>query len=242
MTATPLRAVALTRTESLGESRGPASDALMAQVGLGDKAAFALLYDHLAAAAYGLAQRVVCNRALAEEITQDAFLQIWATGPSFDRTRGSARNWILTIVHRRAVDVVRHEQSSRARVLAIGAQSFEQPFDDVWAAALANAERDEVVLALSTLTAVQQEAIELSYYQGLTCAEVAQRLDIPVGTAKSRILEGVRRLRRVLADAPEAGQIRQICRADRAAMPKPTTTTTLAVTSGRPRAKSAVTV
>lgn len=180
-------------------SRASQGDALLSGVASGDHAAFALLYDHMAAAAYGLAQRVVCNQALAEEITQDAFLQVWSTGTSFDRTRGSAHSWILTIVHRRAVDVVRHEQSARDRVLRIGARSVEQPFDAVWATALEHSERDQVLRALTTLTLVQQQAIQLAYYQGMTCAEVAQRLGIPVGTAKSRILEAVRRLRRALA-------------------------------------------
>lgn len=180
-------------------SRAFVGDCLLTQVGTGDHAAFASLYDHLGAAAYGLAHRVVCNDALAEEITQDAFLQVWSTGGTFDQTRGSAQSWVLTIVHRRAVDVVRHEQSARDRTLHVGARSFEQPFDSVWATALQHAERTQVCQALKTLSQPQQQAIDLAYYQGMTCGQVADVLGIPVGTAKSRILEGVRRLRRTLA-------------------------------------------
>lgn len=155
----------------------------------------------MAAAAYGIAHRVVRNAALAEEITQDAFLQVWSTGSAFDSTRGSALTWVLTIVHRRAVDVVRHEQSARNRLLRVAQRTTELPFDEVWATALQHSERQQVSRALQTLTASQQQAIDLAYYQGMTCAEVAQRLGIPVGTVKSRLLEGVRRLRRQLAIA-----------------------------------------
>lgn len=189
-----VRAPALDYTRRVG-------DALLAKVAAGDRIAFASLYDHLASAAYGLAQRVVRNPALAEEITQDAFLQVWSTGPTFDRTRGSARSWVLTIVHRRSVDVVRHEQAARERVLRVGVRSVEHPFDTVWATALQRSEREQVLAALATLTASQRQAIELAYFEGMTCQEVATRLDIPVGTAKSRIHEGLRRLRRALIAA-----------------------------------------
>lgn len=199
--------MALTAHPSPGAVRAPApkesgafvGDRLLTRVAMGDREAFASLYDRMAPAAYGLAQRVVRNKALAEEVTQDAFLQVWSTGGMFDPSRGSARSWIMTIVHRRAVDVVRHEQAARDRVLRVGARSLDQPMDMVWASALERAERTQVRHALCNLSAVQHEAIDLAYYGGMTCREVAQRLGIPVGTAKSRILEGVRRLRRELA-------------------------------------------
>lgn len=180
-------------------SRIAIGDELLARVACGDDVAFASLYDHLAPAAYGIARRVVGNAALAEEITQDAFLQVWSTRSTFDRRRGSAQSWVLTIVHRRAVDVVRHEQAARKRVLRVGPRYMESTFDEVWATALHHSERVEVCAALQALTAAQRQAIELAYYEGMTCGEVAQHLGIPVGTAKSRILEGVRRLRRELA-------------------------------------------
>ena len=180
-------------------SRAFVGDALLVRVGGGDHAAFAALYDHLAASAYGIAHRVVRNESLAEEITQDAFLQVWSTGSTFDQTRGSAQSWVMTIVHRRAVDVVRHEQASRDRVLRVGVRSFDLPFDSVWAATLQHEERAQVNGALKTLSQPQQQAVDLAYYQGMTCSEVAAHLGIPVGTAKTRILTGVRRLRRALA-------------------------------------------
>lgn len=180
-------------------SRAFVGDALLVRVGDGDHAAFADLYDHLSASAYGIARRVVRSDTLAEEITQDAFLQVWSTSSTFDPTRGSAQSWVMTIVHRRAVDVVRHEQSARDRTIRVGVRSFDLPFDAVWATALQHEERAQVWRALKTLTQAQQEAIDLAYYQGMTCTEVANHLGIPVGTAKSRILEGVRRLRRAMA-------------------------------------------
>ena len=193
-----LRAV---RAPAVEQTARLAGDALLAKVAVGDHAAFASLYDLLAAAAYGLAQRVVRNPALAEEITQDAFMQVWSTGPSFDRTRGSARSWVLTIVHRRAVDIVRHEQSARDRLLRVGIGSVEKPFDTVWATALQRSEYEQVLVALTLLTAPQRQAIELAYFEGMTCSEVAIFLEVPVGTAKSRIHDGVRRLRRSLVAA-----------------------------------------
>jgi RNA polymerase sigma-70 factor (ECF subfamily) len=174
---------------------------LLARVGAGDQAAFASLYYHMAPAAYCLAQRLVRDAALAEEVMQDAFSQVWSTSSAFDRTRGSAQSWVMTIVHRRAVDVVRHEQSARERVLRVGARSIKQPFDVVWESALQRSEREQITAALASLTVVQRRAIELAYYEGMTCREVAMRLGIPIGTAKSRIHEAVRRLRRALVAA-----------------------------------------
>ena len=189
------------RAVVIDESPRLFGDDLLAKVALGDQAAFAALYDHLASAAFGLAQRVVRNPALAEEITQDAFLQVWSTGPSFDRTRGSARSWVMTIVHRRAVDIVRHEQAARARLMRVGVGSVEQPFDAVWAASLQRSEQAQVLAALALLSAPQRQAVELAYFEGLTCQEVATCLQVPLGTAKSRIHDGVRRLRRSLLAA-----------------------------------------
>ena len=194
----PPRVIHLTASEI---DRRAVCDALLSRVASGDRTAFAALYDHLAAAAYGLAQRVVCNPALAEEITQEAFLQVWSTGHTYDRSRGSAQAWVMTVVHRRAVDVVRHEQSARERLLRAGASSVDPPFDTVWASALQHSESDQVLVALSALTALQRQAIELAYFQGMTCREVAIFLQIPIGTAKGRLLEGVRKLRRALVAA-----------------------------------------
>jgi RNA polymerase sigma-70 factor (ECF subfamily) len=182
-------------------ARARVGDALLAKVAGGDHAAFASLYDHMASAAYGIAHHVVRNAALAEEITQDAFLQVWSTGATFDSTRGSARSWILTIVHRRAVDVVCHEQTARDRALRAGARSYEQPFDSGWSTAVDRDEEKQVHQVLKTITLTQRRAIEMAYYCGMTCGEVARAMGIPVGTVKSRILEGMRCLRRVLATA-----------------------------------------
>ena len=107
----------------------------------------------------------------------------------------------MTIVHRRAVDIVRHEQSARERLLRVGIGSVEHPFDTVWASALQRSESDQVLTALGLLSAPQRQAVELAYFEGMTCREVATRLEIPEGTAKSRIHDGIRRLRRALVAA-----------------------------------------
>jgi RNA polymerase sigma-70 factor (ECF subfamily) len=163
--------------------------------GRGDEAAFARLYDITAGRAYGLAVRVVRDPAQAEEVTQEAFLEIWRTASRFDRERGSAVSWILTLVHRKAVDRVRSAEASTRRDTTYHQSNATVEHDTTAEAAQASMEARRVRQALGSLTEVQREALELAYFKGYTHTEVATMLDLPVGTAKTRIRDGLIRLR-----------------------------------------------
>jgi RNA polymerase sigma-70 factor (ECF subfamily) len=175
-------------------------EALLALAAREDERALAELYDRYSRVAYGLALRVVRDPALAEDAVQEAFLTLWRTASSFRSERAKPSTWILTLVHRRAVDVVRREERRRAAPLEIG----EEPD----ASGLATDEEIEltdrrrlVQRALQQLPDEQREALELAYYGGLTQSELAERLAVPLGTIKSRMFTGLRRLRDILADA-----------------------------------------
>ncbi len=161
----------------------------------GDRAAFGELYDATAARAYGLALRVVRDPAQAEEVVQEAFLDIWRTASRFDPQRGSPAGWMLTIVHRKAVDRVRSAESSSRRESTYHHKQEPVPHDNTAEEAHASIEARRVRQALAGLTDVQREAIVLAYYGGYTHTEVATMLELPVGTAKTRIRDGLIRLR-----------------------------------------------
>ncbi|HET7139728.1 MAG TPA: ECF RNA polymerase sigma factor SigK [Arthrobacter sp.] len=173
----------------------PTHEDLIRLVALGDEAAFAELYDAVAPRVFGLVHRVVRDPSQSQEVTQEVFLDIWTQAARFDADRGKAMAWILVIAHRRAVDRVRASQASRERDLRQGIREYQESYDDVADTVEATLEAERVQQALDTLTAPQQEAIRLAYYGGYTHQEVAQLLDIPVGTAKTRIRDGMIRLR-----------------------------------------------
>ncbi len=175
-------------------------EALVLLVARGDDDALAALYDRFGRIAYGLALRVLRDPALAEDAVQDAFLTVWRTASRFVAERSNARTWILTFVHRRAVDVVRREQRRRTETLDEVPAAPSESTDDV---AWLRIERERVQGALRTLPDREREAIELAYYGGYTQAEVAERTGVPLGTVKSRIRLGFTRLRRAL----EAGGV-----------------------------------
>ena len=161
----------------------------------GDEAAFAELYDATSRRVFGLALRVVRDPAQAEEVTQEAFLEIWRMSARFDQDRGSALAWILTIVHRKGVDRVRSAEASTRRDTTYHQGATTVEHDTTAEAAEASLEAHRVRGALRTLTEVQREALELAYFGGYTHTEVATMLDLPVGTAKTRIRDGLIRLR-----------------------------------------------
>lgn len=174
---------------------GPDLGALLKRSARGDTAAFAELYDATAPRVHGLVVRVVRDRAQAEEVTQDVFLEIWRQSGRFDPARGSALAWMMTIAHRKAVDRVRSAEAATRRDVAYE-QRNQVPDHDVTAeAAHASLEAHRVRAALAHLTDVQREAIQLAYFGGYTHTEVAALLDLPVGTAKTRIRDGLIRLR-----------------------------------------------
>ncbi len=171
-------------------------EALLAQLASGDENALAELYDRFGRTAYGLAVRVLRDQALAEDAVQDAFLGAWRTAAAFDPSRGTASTWLLTLVHRRAVDLVRREDRRRTDVLDDAPIASGETTDEQ---AAVREERRRVQAALAQLPADQREALELAYYGGLTQSELAERLGVPLGTVKSRMFAGLARLRDLLA-------------------------------------------
>lgn len=178
-------------------------EALVALVARADEAALAELYDRIGGVAYRLAYRVLRDESLAEDAVQEAFLALWRTAAAtFVPERAKASTWLLTLVHRRAVDLVRREERRRTEPL----ESAAEPLDE---SAESNAwlrlERERIQEALRRLPDQQREAIELAYYGGFSQSELAERLGQPLGTIKSRMFSGLARLRELLDEGAEEG-------------------------------------
>lgn len=178
----------------------PAADVLLRRVARGDEGAFAELYDLVSPRVYGLVLRVVRDRAQAEEVAQEAMVDVWRRAPSFDPARGSAGAWIMTLAHRRAVDRVRSAQASTERDRRVGRETTPE-FDDVTEEVTVRLEQQQVRRCLGALTDLQREAVGLAYYQGYTYREVAGLLEIPLPTVKTRMRDGLIRLRDCLGVA-----------------------------------------
>ena len=195
--ATPPRAVSAAADRRQRRDQAALAE-LLRRSARGDEAAFAQLYDATSARVYGLAVRVVRDPAQAQEVTQEAYLDVWRTAARFDSAKGSAISWLMTIVHRKAVDRVRSAEAASRRDAAYHDANRTIDHDSTADAAEASFEARRVRTALSGLTEVQREAITLAYYGGYTHTQVATMLDLPVGTAKTRIRDGLIRLRDAL--------------------------------------------
>jgi RNA polymerase sigma-70 factor, ECF subfamily len=172
-------------------------EALVALAARSEQSALAELYDRYGRTAYGLALRVLRDQTLAEDAVQEAFLTIWRTASRFVPERGKASTWILTLVHRRAVDAVRREQRRRTDSLERAAEpSVEGVEEDAWL----RLQRERVQAALRRLPDAQREALELAYYGGFSQSELAERLGQPLGTIKSRMFTGLSTLREQLGE------------------------------------------
>ncbi|MCO7239582.1 MULTISPECIES: ECF RNA polymerase sigma factor SigK [unclassified Aeromicrobium] len=169
-------------------------DDLLVRVARGDEAAFAALYDVLGATVFGMARRVIRDPARAEEVAQEVFLQVWQTAARFDPARGTAKSWVLTLAHRRAVDAVRHDQAATNRENSYD-WSPGVDHDQVLETVTVRLEHEQVRRCLEGLTELQREAVNLAYYQGYTYAEVAQVLGANPATVKTRMRDGLVRLR-----------------------------------------------
>jgi RNA polymerase sigma-70 factor (ECF subfamily) len=173
-------------------------EALVALAARSEQPALAELYDRYGRPAYGLALRILRDESLAEDAVQDAFMTIWHSARRFVPEKGKASTWILTLVHRRAVDVVRREQRRRTDPLdrAPEPASSDTADEEAWL----RLQRERVQAALRQLPDQQREALELAYYGGFTQSELAERLGEPLGTIKSRMFHGLARLRELLGD------------------------------------------
>lgn len=176
-------------------------DELLRQVAEEDVEAFATFYDRTRARVYGLVTRVLRDPGYSEETTQEVYLQVWRTAGSYDPSAGSPLAWLMTLAHRRAVDRVRSEQAATQREDRYGATTVEAPSDHVVDSVITRDERRQVANCLGSLTDVQRECIQLAYYDGLTYAQVSERLSANLATIKSRMRDGLRGLRKCLGMA-----------------------------------------
>jgi RNA polymerase sigma factor (sigma-70 family) len=172
-------------------------EACVALVARGDDAALAELYDRFGAAAFGLARRVLRDETLAEDAVQEGFLDLWRGASRYLPERGRASSWLLMLVHRRSVDLVRRSERRRAEVLG---EVPEHAGESAEQAGWLRLERERVQAALRLLPDGERESIELAYYGGFTQSEIAERIGQPLGTIKSRTFSGLRRLRVLLSD------------------------------------------
>jgi len=168
---------------------------LLQRVAAGDRAAFAELYDSLSARAFGLILRVLVDRSQSEEVLQEVFLEIWQSAGRFTPNRGQGRSWVLTIAHRRAVDRVRSSQSSVDRDVRAGFRDMDVAYDAVSEKVELKMEGRRVVDALAALPDAQKEALTLAYFGGYSQSEIATLVGAPLGTVKTRMRDGLSRLR-----------------------------------------------
>ena len=176
-------------------SSGTLEDSLC-RVGRGDREAFDRVYDAMAGPVFGIALRVLCDPAQAEEVAQEVLVEAWRTASRFDPARGSARAWVLTMAHRRAVDRVRSEQAARERETRLAASMSDgAAFDEVAESVEARLDAQRVRRCLDGLTELQRESVTLAYYGGYTYPQVASLLGVAAGTVKTRMRDGLARLR-----------------------------------------------
>ncbi|MEU0036886.1 MULTISPECIES: sigma-70 family RNA polymerase sigma factor [unclassified Streptomyces] len=185
--------------EAVEIGRNPAAEPglpdLMADVAQGDQEAFAAVYDVVAGPVLGIVRRVLRDLAQSEEVAQEVLVEVWRTAARYRPERGSVMNWVLTLAHQRAVDRVRSAEASAAREHKAALLDRTPEFDEVTEQVEARLEREQVRRCLRTLTELQRQSVTLAYYRGLTYREVAELLTLPLGTVKTRLRDGLIRLR-----------------------------------------------
>ncbi|WP_055567138.1 MULTISPECIES: sigma-70 family RNA polymerase sigma factor [Streptomyces] len=174
---------------------GPDLQELVARVARGDQQAFSGVYDAVAGHVLGVVRGVLRDHAQSEEVTQEVLVEVWRTAPRYRPDRGTAMNWVLTLAHRRAVDRVRSVEAASARDHKAALLARTPEFDEVSEQVEARLEREQVRRCLRALTEVQRQSVTLAYYQGLTYRQVAELLALPLGTVKTRLRDGLIRLR-----------------------------------------------
>ncbi|MFD9984021.1 sigma-70 family RNA polymerase sigma factor [Streptomyces massasporeus] len=178
-----------------GPMEQPDLEALVESVARGDTDAFGRLYDAVAASVLGVARAVLRDVAQSEEVAQEVLVEVWRTAPRYRPERGTALNWILTLAHRRAIDRVRSVEAAAAREHKAALLDQLPEYDEVSEQVENRLEREQVRRCLRTLTELQRQSVTLAYYRGLTYREVAAQLSLPLGTVKTRLRDGLIRLR-----------------------------------------------
>jgi RNA polymerase sigma-70 factor (ECF subfamily) len=169
--------------------------ALLREVARGDERAFGEVYDLVSPTVYGLVRRILRDPAQSEEVAQEVLVDVWRSACRYDERRGTPHAWVMTLAHRRAVDRVRSEQSATEREARAAASDTRRPYDEVAEEATGRLERERVRRCMDTLTELQCESVRLAYYAGYTYREVARLLSTPLGTIKTRMRDGLIRLR-----------------------------------------------
>ena len=172
-----------------------AAGLLLERIAEGDQGAFAELYDLTAGRVLGLIRRILKDPAQSEEVAQEVFLEVWQNATRFDSNKGGGTTWILTMAHRRAVDRVRASQAGRDRDTKVGIRDYTPDYDSVAETVEVSVESERVAKALQRLTELQRQAVTLAYYGGYSHSEVAALLKVPIGTVKTRLRDGMIRLR-----------------------------------------------
>ncbi|MEU3263106.1 MULTISPECIES: sigma-70 family RNA polymerase sigma factor [Streptomyces] len=174
---------------------GPDLQELLVRVARGDQEAFAQVYDAVSGPVLGLVRSILRDPAQSEEVAQEVLVEVWRTAPRFQASRGSAMNWVLTLAHHRAVDRVRSAEAAAAREHRAALLDRTPAFDEVSEQVETRLEREQVRRCLRTLSELQRQSVTLAYYRGLTYREVAELLTVPLGTIKTRLRDGLIRLR-----------------------------------------------
>ena len=189
--------IAVTRELDNIDGKPPtlSNEDLIQLVATGDQRAFAELYDRTVPRVFGLVKRLLRDHAQSEEVTQEIFLEIWQSATRYDTSKGGAIAWMLTMTHRRAVDRVRASQASRDRDQRIGIRDFATEYDSVAENVEVRLESERVKVAMMRLTELQRHAVQLAYFGGYSHSEVATMLSVPIGTVKTRLRDGMIRLR-----------------------------------------------
>ncbi|WP_219470451.1 ECF RNA polymerase sigma factor SigK [Nonomuraea rhizosphaerae] len=175
--------------------RPPAVESLMEAVAKGDKVAFERLYEVVAPRVFGLVLRVLRDRAQSEEVAQEVLVEVWRSAARYQPGKGSALAWVLTIAHRRAIDRVRSAQAGLDREERVARMEVHRPFDEVAESVEAQLERERLRRCLGGLTPLQRESVTIAYYGGYSYREVAELVKAPLGTVKTRMRDGLIRLR-----------------------------------------------
>ncbi|MFE6160707.1 ECF RNA polymerase sigma factor SigK [Streptomyces sp. NPDC056486] len=175
---------------------------LMQRVALGEEDAFSSLYDTVAVPVFGVARSVLRDSAQSEEVTQEVLVEVWRTAQRYRSDRGTVMNWILTLAHRRAVDRVRSTVACNARDHKTAMLARTPAFDEVSEEVEIRLEHEQVRRSLLGLTEAQRQCLSLAYYEGMTSRQVAEQLSLPLGTVKTRLRDGLIRLRDSLEEVP----------------------------------------
>jgi len=196
MGSTDRRLHSVPATGELADPDAPRTlETLVQQVSRGDEEAFEELFRRTAGAVQGLIRRLLRDPAQSEEVAQEVMVEVWRTATRFDAARGSASTWIMTMAHARAVDRVRSAQASRDRDEKVGRRDTVREYDEVAEEVEVRLEQQAVRRCLGGLTDLQRESVQLAYYSGYTYREVSELLDVPLGTVKTRLRDGLIRLR-----------------------------------------------